>query len=208
MADHSGGWMEDQPTSRAAAQDLTRFRGVTVLDPSNTPADLVAHTRSDWYRVEKYYQLDDSARWRDWKGLRDAAGGRDIWLFYACPSSMLKELLKRQQALPYGEFFPRVFGQEAIYLYEQPLPAARAAMRFGLEEEGFLVSCRLAAGGIFQTRRGHPGAAQPPNGYDVVMAPKGTDLGSGPIECDLYAAFNPARILLRYVAHIARARQQ
>jgi len=206
MADHTGGWVEDQPTSRAAAQDLTKFRGVTVLDPPNIPADLVAHTKADWYQVQKYYQLDDTARWRAWKSLRDTAGGRDFWLFYACPTTMLKELLKRQQALPYSEFFPRVFGQEAIYLYEEPVPAGRVAMKFGLEEEGFLVSCRLAAGSIFQTQRSHPGATQPPNGYDVVMAPKGTDLGSGPIEGDLYAVFNPTRILLRYVAHIVRAK--
>ena len=60
---------------------------------------------------------------------------------------------------------------------------------------------------IFQTQRGHPAATQPPNGHDAVMAPKGTDLGSGPIECDLYAVFNPTRILLRYVAHIVRAKK-
>ncbi len=217
MAPDGSGWVEDRPGSDAPAPtagwvadpsadlpDLTTFAGVTVLRGPDVPADLVAHTSLNGYRVRGYYQVDDVSRWREWKRARDQAGGQETWLFYACPSSLIAAVLRRRQVHPYGEFFPRVFGEKAIYFFAQATPAARAALRFGLDEEGFLISCRVVTGRVFRTRRANPGGTQMPAGYDAVKAPQGTDLGNGPLDCDLYAVLDPQQVLMRYVTHVVR----
>lgn len=205
MTETSTTWIPDRP--QAARRDLSALAGVIALDPSRIPADLSAHTQSPWYKVERYYQVDNVGRWRDWKRRRDRLGGQEQWCFYACPPDLIEAVLKRGRVLPYGEFFPRVFGAKAIYLFEQPTPAARVALKFGVEGEGYLISCRLAPGQVFRTRQGNPRATRPPQGYDTVMAPAGSDLGSGPVEGAVYAAFDPDQVLIRYVTQIVRADQ-
>jgi hypothetical protein len=200
---NGGGWVEERSGVTITGPDLGSFAGVVELAQEAIPGDLSAHTKSKWYQIKKYYQVDNVSRWRAWRRLRDQSGGQEIWLFYACPTSMIEAVLDHQEVLPYGDFFPRVFGQEAIYLFEQSTPAARAALKFGVEDEGYLLSCRMAASKVLRTRKGNPRASQLPAGYHAAMAPKGTDLGGGPTACDTYATFDPDRLLIRYVTHIA-----
>jgi hypothetical protein len=51
-------------------------------------------------------------------------------------------------------------------------------------------------------KKANPTAVAPPTGYDTVMAPKGADLGSGPLTGPLYAVFDGERAILRYISHI------
>lgn len=197
-------WVEDRPPG-GERLDLTIFGGVSALAPGAVPPDLVRHAQSDWVRVQGYYQVDNVARWRAWRDLCDRQGAPERWLFYGCPQSMVEELLSRQEVQPYGAFFPRVFGEQALYLFEQPLPAARAAIRYGLDRAGYLLSCRVASGRVFRTRQGNPEATEPPPGYDAVMVPQGTDLGSGALEGDLYVLYERSPVLIRYVTHFERA---
>lgn len=183
-------------------QDLTTIPGVTKLDRTNTPADLVNHTRSRTFSVARYYQVDNTPSWKQWKELLSRSGGDEKWLFYACPLSMTADLFTRNELLPYGEFPPRVFGRDAIYLFEHAGEAAQAAFKFGMETEGLLVSCRLATGRVFRTKQANPLAANLPQGYDVIFAPKGANLGGWPLRSDLYALFDPHRVLIRYITHI------
>lgn len=183
-------------------QDLTSFRGVSELKGAKIPQDILSHTKSNFYKVKKYYQVDNVDRWRDWQSILQNSGGREEWLFYACPLSMIGGILMQSEIAPYGDFFPKVFGQNALYLFERADQAARVAFKFGVEIEGYLISCRASVGKIFKTRHSNPQATESPRGYDFIMATRGTDLGNGALDCDMYATFSPNRLLIRYVTHI------
>lgn len=182
--------------------DLTSFRGITKLDQSSVPADLVTHTKSRWFKALQYYQMDNILRWRAWKSWLDNSSSREKWLFYACPLSLAEDVFANHQVAPYGDFFPRAFGREALYFFDHASQAAQVAFKFGVEREGFLVSCRVIIGEVAEVKRAYPAAVAPPTGYDSVMASKGTDLGAGPLIGPLIALFDSERVLLRYVSHI------
>jgi hypothetical protein len=196
--------MQASPAGQVDPHDLTSFPGVTRLAKDSAPADLLSRLDSKRFQVDQIYQVDNLDAWRHWKSLLAASGGQEKWLFYACPLSSIGEVLGKGQVGPYGEFFPRLLGKEAVYFFDSAEAAARAAFGFGVEQEGYLVSCRLALGSVFKTRRGYPQAEQPPQGYDSVLAAQGTDLGDGPLDANLYAVFEPERALLRYISAISR----
>jgi hypothetical protein len=187
-------------------RDLSSHPGVTNLSGDNVPADLIKHTTSSWFEVLMYYQIDNVPHWRIWKNIIGRLGGQDRWLFYACPISKIENVLAESHPLPYGEFFPRVLGSNAIYLFSDPEQAARAALKFGLEMEGFLFSCRVITGKPHKVQGPNPQADSPPRGFHSVMAGKGTDLGSGANTGDLYALYNPDQVLFRFISHIRRSR--
>jgi hypothetical protein len=182
--------------------DLTSFKGIAALDHGSVPADLVTRTKSRWFKVQQYYQMDDVSRWRAWKNRLDKSGSREKWLFYACPLSLAEDVFANHQVAPYGDFFPRTFGREAFYFFDDASQAAQIAFKFGVEREGFLVSCRVITGEVAEVKRAYPAAVAPPTGYDSVMASKGTDLGAGPLIGPLIALFDSERALLRYTSHI------
>jgi hypothetical protein len=187
-------------------RDLTTLPCVTRLAGENVPGDLIKHTASDWFEVVQFYQIDNVPSWRIWKNSMSRLGGQDRWLFYACPVTMIEEVLAGSYPLPYGEFFPRVFGPNAIYLFRDPDQAARVALKFGLETEGFLLSCRMVTGKTHKVLGPNPQAGSPPRGFSSVLAEKGTDLGSGANKGDLFAVYNPDQILIRFISHIRRHR--
>lgn len=191
---------------RSVPRDLSQFRGVKRLGRADVPADLVAHTKSRAYRVNQYYQLEDSNAWKKWSAIKKRNGGRDKWLFYGCPSAMIEDVLTEGRLLPYGEFYARVLGPEAIYLYDRASTAARVALKFGMESQGFLVSCRLVTGRVFRAGKSNPQATKPPRGYDTVMVPKGTDLGSGRLGSDLLVTYEDTWALMRYITQIERGK--
>lgn len=184
---------------------ITRLPGITHLEGENLPPKLTSHVESSRYRILGYYQVDNLARWRAWKSLKDRSITLDRWLFYACPLTMIEAVINAGQPLPYGEFYPHVFSAEAVYLYAKADAAARVAMKFGEETEGFLMSCRTLPGNIQRNQTPHPAATQPPKGYDSILVTRGVDLGSGELESDLYALFDGGRALLRYITHITRS---
>jgi hypothetical protein len=186
--------------------DLTTLPKVTRLIGENVPGDLINRTKTDWFEVLQYYRLDDITSWRIWKNLMGRLGGLDRWLFYACPVSMVEDVLAESLPLPYGEFFPRLLGPNAIYLFSDPEQAARTALKFGLETEGFLFSCRVITGKPHKATAPNPQATAPPRGNTSVWAAKGTDLGSGVNMGDVFAVYNPDQILLRFISHIQRSR--
>lgn len=220
-----GGWLADQgkadqripsgfsaPQGQSAGknssfdpQDLTSISGVTRLTQSNTPADLLSRVEAKWYNVEQIYQVDNVSRWRNWKGVLNSTGTPEKWLFFACPLALIEEVVEQCQLLPYGEFFPRLMGENAIYLHHNGEHAAQAAFKFGMESEGYLISCRVAPGNIFKASHGNPRATSAPRGYDSVMATRGTDLGNGPIPGALFAIYSPDQALIRYITHIKRS---
>ena len=92
------------------------------------PTDLETRTKSKWFKVQQYYQVDDVSQWRAWKGRLDKSGSKEKWLFYACPMSMAEDVLANHQAAPYGDLFPRVLGRDAFYFFEQASQAAQVAL--------------------------------------------------------------------------------
>jgi hypothetical protein len=187
-------------------RNLTSYSNVTRLAGEHIPLDLINHTKSDYFGGLQYYQVDDVPSWRIWKSLLGRLSGHDRWLFYACPVSMIEEVLAENQPLPYGEFFPRVLGPKAVYLFSDPEQAARTAFNYGVEPEGFLFSCRVITGKPHKIYTPIPQADSPPRGFNSVLAVEGTDLGSGAIKGDLYAVYNPDQILFRFINHIKRSR--
>jgi hypothetical protein len=187
-------------------EDLTFHPSISRLVGDKIPPDLIKHIKSEWFSVQQYYQVDNVPNFRIWKSLLNRLGGYERWLFYACPVSMIEDVLAESQPLPYNEFFPRVFGAKAIYLFSDPEQAARTALYYGLEEEGFLLSCRVITGKSHKSFVPNPHAISPPRGFNSILAVNGTDLGSGAIKGDLYAVYNPDQILFRFINHIKRSR--
>jgi hypothetical protein len=186
-------------------RDLTTHPKISRLSVDNIPQDLIHHTKSDWFKVQQYYQVDDVPSWRIWKNLLRRFDDHSHWLFYACPVSMIEDVLSESQPLPYSEFFPRVFGPKAVYLFSDPEQAARTALFYGLQADGFLFSCRVITGRSHKTLTPNPEADSPPPGCNSILAEKGTDLGSGPNKGDLYAIYNPDQIIFRFISHIKRS---
>jgi len=177
------------------------FPGVTTIMPPDVPPDLVKRVQSDRYSITGFYQVDNLARFRQWKGIMQQSGTGEKWLFYGCPLTMLEQVIRAGAPLRYGEFFPALLGS-AVYLYPSAQDAARLAFKFGVERRGCLISCRLALGMVSTVQGSSPQADQPTSGYDTVLAPKGTNLGDGPLPADLYAVFDPTRVLMRYITRI------
>lgn len=189
---------------RISFQDIAQIQGVTPLTPKTTPSDLIKHTRplGGRYKVKQYYQLDNIQRYRSWQELLRRIRSKERWLFYPCPLECIHEALTSQVPVPYSEFFPRVFGKSAIYLFESFSQSARVALKFGVEKEGMLISCRVLTGKVFWAKKPYPEATVPPRGYDTVAVKSGTDLGFGPIRGDMVVIYNPDMILMRYATYI------
>ena len=193
-----------EPASRSGLEDLDAIPGISRISESAVPVELAARTRSSWYRVKAFYQVDDLVHWRSWKRRLDVAGGADRWVFYACPPGMARDILTRKEVAPYDAFFPGVFGRDGLYFFDATSQAARVALKFWVESEAFLLSCRIIPGTLFKTAQVNPEATRPPKGFDGVMALKGSDLGLGPIEGDVYTFYEPGGALIRYATHIVR----
>ena len=186
-------------------RDITRISGVTLL--THVPPDLIRHTAFRGnvpYKIKQYYQLDNLQKFRYWRSLQQRQAGKERWLFYPCPKDAVYDVISAQEPMPYGEFFPRVFGKDAIYLFQSPVQAARVALKFGVENEGLIISCRVLPGKSFIAKSPSPSASSPPRGYNAVLASHGTDLGFGPLLGDMIALYTTERILMRYAAHVTR----
>ena len=185
----------------ANASDLTRFMGVTQLTLKTAPEDYVTRVQSDAFDVKGYYRVDNLARFNKWSQLMTLPKARERWLFFGCPTDMLEAVLTEQRLQLYGDWYGGLFGRNSLYLQDSATEAAHAAFRFNSATTGYLISVRLA---IHNTYRATRPITTVPNGHDVIRAPQGTDLGYGPLPCDLFAATDPDMALVRFVTHIQR----
>ncbi len=213
--DSQSGWVQQPDTQQGSAglaggsqrtsfdlRSLGSIPGLREIAEKDAPVEMINKLKTDVFRVQALYQWDDVRRWMAWKHVQD--GQPDAWCFYGCPSDMTTDVFSSHSIKPYGSFFPAVFGRDALYLYSRAAAAGRIALHFLADEEGLLMSCRLVAGRVFKTARIYPQATNPPDGYDTVLAPRGMDTGFGVMEGESFVAYDAERILIRYVAHIAR----
>ena len=188
-------------------KDLARLgemAGVRPLKEKQAPAELVDKVRGGRFDVAGFYLLENVGRWNAWQAAGGLKSDRERWLFYGCPPDMLKEVLQPHMAAPYGPEFERPFGPDAIYLTDRAEPAAEIALRHYTTDEGLLISCRLAVGKAYRPQGALAAATAPPAGFDTIYARVGTDLGRGPLDYELFAAYEPDRVLLRFATHIVR----
>ncbi len=193
-----------QRAARFDPRSLASMDGVSRAQKADLPAELLSKTRSQWFKVAGFYQLDDVPAWKAWKSRLARLGDKERWLFYGCPLSMAEEVVGQGKVRPYGEFFPRVFGRDALYLSDQAEWAARVACRFGVEGAGLVVSCRVATGKVFTTKSLYPSATNAPRGFDTVSARKGLDLGFGKTDHGAYIIYDHRLALVRYAVHVVR----
>lgn len=202
-ADDSSG-RSSHRAGRFDPRDLARIKGISRAQKRDLPAELVGKTRSRWFKAEGYYQLDDVPAWKAWKSRLAQLGGGEKWLFYGCPLSMAEDVAKHGRIRPYGEFFPRIFGRDALYLSDRAEWAARVACGFGVEDAGLVVSCRVATGKVFMTKSPYPTATSAPRGYDTVSARRGLDLGLGQTDHRTHAVYDHRAVLVRYFVHVVK----
>lgn len=183
---------------------LGDMAGVRPLKEKQAPAELVEKVRGAQFDVAGFYLLENTNRWNAWQTAGGLKSDRERWLFYGCPAEMVKEVLTPHMVAPYGPAHERPFGPDALYLTDRAAPAADVALRGNALAEGLLISCRLAVGKAYRPRQALPGATTPPAGYDTIYARAGTDLGHGPLDHELFVAYDADRVLLRFVTHIVR----
>jgi hypothetical protein len=183
---------------------LGDIAGVHPLKEKQAPAELVEKVRGERFDVAGFFLLENVERWHRWQSAGGLKSDRERWLFYGCPPEMIKEVLRPQRVAPYGSDVARPFGPDALYLTDRAAPAAAIALRDYTVDEALLISCRLAVGKAYRPQQMRPGAKAPPAGYDTIYARVGTDLGLGPLDHELFVAYDADRVLLRFATHIVR----